>query len=95
MTSGAGDVPATCRRRAVGSMTGCGRDATGSVRAMSHLSNVWYRTTDLKIASGSGARVTTVDGVEYLDFTAGVAVTATGHSHPRVVAAIAERSVTM
>lgn len=59
---------------------------------MSHLSNVWYRATDLKIVSGSGARVTTVDGEEYLDFTAGIAVSSTGHSHPKVVAAIAEQA---
>ena len=29
-----------------------------------------------------------VDGNRYLDFTAGIAVVATGHSHPKVVEAI-------
>jgi 4-aminobutyrate aminotransferase len=41
---------------------------------------------------GQGVRVWDVDGREYLDMTAGIAVTATGHSHPRVVAAIREQA---
>lgn len=53
-----------------------------------HLSDVWFSVTDLEVVSGSGSWVTTVDGTEYLDFTAGIAVTATGHCHPHVVAAI-------
>jgi 4-aminobutyrate aminotransferase len=59
---------------------------------MSHLSNVWFKVTDLQVASGRGCRVTTVDGVEYLDFAAGIAVNSTGHCHPRVTAAIAEQA---
>lgn len=39
-----------------------------------------------------GSTVYTVDGSEYLDFTAGIAVTSTGHSHPKVVAAIAQQA---
>ena len=56
---------------------------------MSHLSNVWFKVTDLQVAHGRGCRVTTVDGVEYLDFAAGIAVNSTGHAHPKVAAAIA------
>lgn len=41
---------------------------------------------------GQGARVWDVDGNEYIDFAAGIAVTATGHSHPRVVEAITEQA---
>jgi len=59
---------------------------------MSHLSDVWFRTTDLEIVAGSGSTIRTSDGVEYLDFTAGIAVVSTGHSHPRVVAAISEQA---
>jgi 4-aminobutyrate aminotransferase len=59
---------------------------------MSHLSGVWFKVTDLRVASGKGCRVTTVDGEEYLDFAAGIAVTSTGHSHPAVVEAIAEQA---
>jgi 4-aminobutyrate aminotransferase len=41
---------------------------------------------------GIGAHVWDVDGREYIDFAAGIAVTATGHSHPRVVQAITEQA---
>jgi len=44
----------------------------------------------LVIARGTGAMVEDVDGNRYLDFMAGIAVAATGHSHPKVVAAIQE-----
>lgn len=60
--------------------------------AESHLSNVWFRVTDLEVSHGSGCRVTTTDGVEYLDFAAGIAVNSTGHSHPAVVDAIARQA---
>jgi 4-aminobutyrate aminotransferase len=59
---------------------------------MSHLSNVWFKVTDLQVASGQGCRVTTVDGAEYLDFAAGIAVNSTGHCHPKVTRAIAEQA---
>jgi 4-aminobutyrate aminotransferase len=59
---------------------------------MAHLSNVWFKVSDLQVASGRGCRVTTTDGVEYLDFTAGIAVTSTGHAHPAVAAAIAAQA---
>jgi 4-aminobutyrate aminotransferase len=41
---------------------------------------------------GSGVEVWDVDGNRYLDFMAGVAVTATGHSHPKVVQAIKDQA---
>ncbi len=41
---------------------------------------------------GEGCWVTDVDGNRFLDFTAGIAVVSTGHSHPRVVAAIEEQA---
>lgn len=59
---------------------------------MTHLSGVWFKVTDLEVASGQGCRVTTVDGREYLDFAAGIAVNSTGHCHPTVVRAIAEQA---
>ncbi len=59
---------------------------------MSHLSNVWFKVTDLEVVSGRGCRVTTADGEEYLDFAAGIAVNSTGHSHPHVVDAIARQA---
>jgi len=37
---------------------------------------------------GRGAEVWDVDGNRYIDWAAGIAVCATGHSHPEVVRAI-------
>ena len=41
---------------------------------------------------GDGLTVEDIDGNLFLDFAAGIAVTSTGHSHPRVVAAIKEQA---
>jgi 4-aminobutyrate aminotransferase len=59
---------------------------------MSHLAPVWFQVSDLEVESGEGSWVVTTDGSRYLDFTAGIAVTSTGHCHPRVVAAITEQA---
>ncbi len=60
--------------------------------SQNHLSDVWFRVTDLDVATASGCVVTTTDGVEYLDFTSGIAVASTGHCHPRVVEAISAQA---
>ncbi len=49
----------------------------------SRLAGVWATTTTLPVVSGSGSWVTTADGERYLDFTSGIAVTSTGHCHPK------------
>lgn len=54
----------------------------------SHLADVWFKVTDLEVATASGVTLTTTDGREYLDFTSGIGVTNTGHCHPHVVDAI-------
>lgn len=41
---------------------------------------------------GRGAHVWDVDGNEYIDFAAGIAVNSTGHCHPKVVEAITEQA---
>lgn len=41
---------------------------------------------------GLGCEVWDVDGSRYLDFNAGIAVVATGHSHPRIVKAIQDQA---
>ena len=41
---------------------------------------------------GRGSIVWDVDGNQFLDFMAGIAVTSTGHSHPQVVRAIQEQA---
>ena len=57
-----------------------------------NLSNVWFKVTDLEIASGSGSWLTATNGEKYLDFVAGIAVNSTGHSHPQVAEAIAKQA---
>jgi 4-aminobutyrate aminotransferase len=44
------------------------------------------------MARGYGSEVWDPDGQRYLDFTTGIAVTATGHAHPAVVKAIQEQA---
>ena len=41
---------------------------------------------------GRGVEVWDVDGNRFIDFAAGIAVTSTGHSHPKVVKAIQEQA---
>jgi 4-aminobutyrate aminotransferase len=53
-----------------------------------YLSPSYTRAYPLVAASGQGATIEDVDGNRYLDFTAGIAVVATGHCHPKVVEAI-------
>jgi len=47
------------------------------------------------LVRGDGARVWDSDGKEYLDFTGGIAVTALGHSHPKVVGTMREQAATL
>ena len=56
------------------------------------LSPSYTRCYPLVVDHGEGAIVEDVDGNRFLDLNAGIAVTATGHCHPRVVAAIQEQS---
>jgi 4-aminobutyrate aminotransferase-like enzyme len=52
----------------------------------------YTRDYPLVIARGERRVVEDVDGNVFLDCTAGIAVTSTGHSHPDVVAAITEQA---
>jgi 4-aminobutyrate aminotransferase len=52
----------------------------------------YTRDYPLVVARGEGAIIEDVDGNRFLDCNAGIAVCATGHSHPRVVAAIREQA---
>ena len=47
------------------------------------------------LVRGEGVRVWDTDGKEYLDFTGGIAVTALGHSHPRVVGTMREQATAL
>ena len=62
--------------------------ATSSLPDRSVVPRVWGRITDLVVDHGEGSWLVTRDGERYLDYTSGIGVTNTGHSHPRVVAAI-------
>jgi 4-aminobutyrate aminotransferase len=53
-----------------------------------YISPSYTRTYPLVMKRGRGAMIEDVDGNIFLDFNAGVAVCATGHSHPRIVDAI-------
>jgi 4-aminobutyrate aminotransferase len=55
----------------------------------------YTRDYPLVVARGEGCMLEDVDGNVFLDFTAGIAVTATGHSHPQVVRAIQEQSANL
>jgi 4-aminobutyrate aminotransferase len=57
-----------------------------------HVSPVWTRYTDFVVTHGEGSYLFARGGRRYLDFTCGIAVTNTGHAHPRVVAAIREQA---
>ena len=54
------------------------------------MSPSYTRVYPLVVRRASGAMVEDMDRNRFLDFTAGIAVTNVGHSHPRVVAAIRE-----
>jgi 4-aminobutyrate aminotransferase len=56
------------------------------------ISPSYTRSYPLVAKSGRGIVVTDVDGNEFFDFSAGIAVTSTGHCHPDVVAAIQKQA---
>src|SRR6184192_2436011 len=53
-----------------------------------YISPSYTRSYPLVAKSGRGIVVTDIDGNEFFDFSAGIAVVSTGHCHPDVVAAI-------
>ncbi|MGA9855060.1 MAG: aminotransferase class III-fold pyridoxal phosphate-dependent enzyme, partial [Gammaproteobacteria bacterium] len=56
------------------------------------ISPSYTRSYPMVAKSGRGIRVTDVDGNEFLDFAAGIAVNSTGHCHPEVVKAIQQQA---
>ncbi|MBN1867205.1 aspartate aminotransferase family protein [Candidatus Sumerlaeota bacterium] len=56
--------------------------------------NLWntFGRRRLVLTHGKGTRVWDIDGNEYLDFLAGIAVTNLGHSHPAIVEAIQKQA---
>ncbi len=56
------------------------------------MSPSYTRSYPLVAKRGRGTRVEDVDGNEFLDFAAGIAVVSTGHCHPEVVKAIQQQA---
>ncbi|MDO3647722.1 aspartate aminotransferase family protein [Nocardia mangyaensis] len=54
---------------------------------MTELSPILKQATPVRVDHGAGCYLYDTDGRRYLDFTAGIGVTSTGHCHPTVVAA--------
>ena len=61
-------------------------------RDESLMSPSYTRSYPLAVKRGYGCRIEDVDGNEFLDFTAGIAVNSTGHCHPEVVKAIQDQA---
>lgn len=61
-------------------------------RDAEYVSPSYTRVYPLVVERGSGAVIEDVDGNLFLDFTAGIAVTAAGHCHPHVTAAIHDQT---
>src|SRR5271154_4456134 len=57
-----------------------------------YVSPSYTRSYPMVAKRGRGLRVEDVDGNEFLDFAAGIAVVSTGHCHPEVVAAIQQQA---
>jgi len=56
------------------------------------ISPSYTRTYPLVAKAGRGAVLEDVDGNQFLDFSAGIAVVSTGHCHPQVVSAIQQQA---
>jgi 4-aminobutyrate aminotransferase len=70
-----------------------GPKARAAVEADDRLISPSYtRSYPLVAKRGRGLRIEDVDGNEFLDFAAGIAVVSTGHCHPEVVAAIQKQA---
>ncbi len=54
-----------------------------------------YGTPPVALARGEGCRVWDLDGREYLDLIAGIAVSALGHAHPALVGAVSRQVATL
>jgi len=57
-----------------------------------YISPSYTRSYPLVAKRGRGVVIEDVDGNEFLDFSAGIAVTSTGHCHPEVVSAVQKQA---
>ena len=61
-------------------------------RDSSVISPSYPRSYPFVMDHGKGSEVWDVDGNRFLDFMAGIAVTSTGHAHPKVIKAIQDQA---
>jgi acetylornithine/N-succinyldiaminopimelate aminotransferase len=66
-------------------------DPTTAPVPSDHIMGVYARAP-LAFERGEGSRLYTTDGEAYLDCMAGIAVTALGHGHPKLVAAVKDQA---
>lgn len=59
---------------------------------MNNLSPVWTHLTHTNVVRGEGIYLYDEEGNQYTDFTSGIGVTNTGHSHPKITKAIQEQA---
>jgi 4-aminobutyrate aminotransferase len=64
-------------------------------RIVAELSQILKQATGVVAARGEGVHLYDEDGRRFLDFTAGIGVTSTGHCHPRVVEAAQQQVATL
>ena len=79
-------------------MTGTRSSSSASARVETRFRDAMfsYAPTPLRVlVRGEGARVWDDQGVEYLDFLAGIAVNALGHAHPAFVEAVSRQAGTL
>jgi 4-aminobutyrate aminotransferase len=70
-----------------------GPKAKAAIEADERLISPSYtRSYPLAVKRGRGIRLEDVDGNEFLDLAAGIAVASTGHCHPEVVAAVQQQA---
>ncbi|KAI8325122.1 acetylornithine aminotransferase [Martensiomyces pterosporus] len=88
-------VPGASARGYHTTLCGLSRATAGGTQAIGstekYMMNT-YNRPPLVLSHGKGSYLYDTAGNEYLDFTAGIAVTALGHSHPEVAAAVADQA---
>lgn len=100
MTATEPTIDTTSAKKAAGSAVGpkirTALPGPNAIRVLAgdqqYISPSYTRSYPLVAKSGRGIVVTDVDGNEFYDFSAGIAVTSTGHCHPHVVAAMQKQA---
>jgi len=96
MTTKTMTAPATAEKRNAGPRIKTALPGPNAKRVLDGdqrlISPSYTRSYPMVAKSGRGIVVTDIDGNEFYDFSAGIAVTSTGHCHPHVVEAIQKQA---